>query len=119
MMAWPWLAAAAKTIPWVTLIHRAPEIIKISAQLLMNRRGNQAAERGTTRIQSEADEVLERLKTLETHDQENAKVVAEIADQLQDLTNTVEVLDARVRVLLAVVAVMAVVVVAAILVALR
>ncbi len=115
-MAWPWLAAAAKTIPWATLIRRAPEIIAISAQLLMNRRGNPAAKRGTNRIQSEADEVLERLKTLETHDQENATVVAQIANQLQDLTNTVEVLAARVRVLLAVVVV---VVVVAILVALR
>lgn len=108
-MAWLWLAAAAKTIPWVTLIRRAPEIIEISAQLLKNRKVNQAAKRGTARIQPEADEVLERLKTLETHDQENAKVVEQIAKQLQDLTNSVEVLAARVRVLLTVAAAVAVV----------
>ena len=50
MMAWPWLTAAAKTIPWVTLIRRAPEIIEISAQLLMNRKINQAAKRGTREV---------------------------------------------------------------------
>jgi hypothetical protein len=117
MMAWPWLTAAAKTIPWTTLIRRAPEIIEISAQLLTNRKVNQAAKRGTARIQSEADEVLERLKTLEAHDQKNAKVVEQIAEQMQDLTNSVEVLAARVRVLLMVVAV-AVVAVGAMVVAL-
>jgi len=39
---------------------------------------------------------------LETHDQENARLVEQIAEQLQDLTNGVEVVAARVRVLLVV-----------------
>jgi accessory gene regulator protein AgrB len=42
------------------------------------------------------------LDTLEIHDQENAKLVEQIAEQLQDLTNGVEVVAARVRLLLVV-----------------
>ncbi|HLQ25100.1 MAG TPA: hypothetical protein VK138_04395 [Acidiferrobacterales bacterium] len=117
-MAWSWLTVAAKTIPWATLIRRAPEIIEVSTRLLGNRKANQAARHAASRPQSEVDELLQRLKNLETHDQENAKVVEQIAEQMRDLTNSVEVLAARVRVLLVVVAATAAAVVVGILAAL-
>ena len=118
-MAWSWLTVAAKTIPWATLIRRAPEIIEVSTRLLGNRKANQAAKYATTPPQSEAEALLERVKNLEIHDRENAKVVEQIAEQMRDLTNTVEVLAARVRVLLVVVAATAAIVVVGILAALR
>ena len=101
-MAWTWVSVAAKTIPWSTLIRRAPEIIEASATLLARRKADQAAERAAAETESQIDTLRERLDTLETHDQENAKLVEQIAEQLQDLTNGVEVVAARVRVLLVV-----------------
>jgi len=101
-MAWTWVSVAAKTIPWSTLIRRAPEIIEASATLLARRKVDQAAERAAAETESQIDTLRERLDTLETHDQENAKLVEQIAEQLQDLTDGVEVVAARVRVLLVV-----------------
>ena len=101
-MAWTWVSVAAKTIPWSTLIRRAPEIIEASATLLARRKGAQTAERAAAETESQIDTLRERLDTLETHDQENAKLVEQIAEQLQDLTNGVEVVAARVRLLLVV-----------------
>ncbi len=102
-MAWPWLKVAAKTIPWAALIQRAPEIIEFSKRLV-NRKAD-PAKRGPTQMHPQADELRERLRNLEARDQENAKVMEQMAQQLQDLTNSVEVLSARMRVLVAVVAI--------------
>jgi hypothetical protein len=101
-MAWTWLSVAAKTIPWSTLIRRAPEIIEASTMLLARRKGDQAAKRSAAETESQIDALRDRLDTLEIHDQENAKLVEQIAEQLQDLTNGVEVVAARVRLLLVV-----------------
>ena len=101
-MAWTWLSVAAKTIPWSTLIRRAPEIIEASTTLLARRKGDQTAKRAAAETESQMDVLRERLDTLEIHDQENAKLVEQIAEQLQDLTNGVEVVAARVRLLLVV-----------------
>ncbi len=93
---------AVKTIPWSTLIRRAPEIIEASATLLARRKGDQTAERAVAETEVQIDTLRDRLDTLEIHDQENAKLVEQIAEQLQDLTNGVEVVAARVRLLLVV-----------------
>jgi hypothetical protein len=101
-MAWTWLSVAVKTIPWSTLIRRAPEIIEASATLLARRKGAQTAKRAAAETESQIETLRDRLDTLEIHDQENAKLVEQIAEQLQDLTNGVEVVAARVRLLLVV-----------------
>lgn len=95
-MAWPWLAVAVKSLPWGALLRRAPEIIESSARLLATHKARTAAKE----VASQTDALRARVETLEAHDEETARVMEEMAAQLQDLTNVVEVLAARVRVLL-------------------
>lgn len=108
-MAWPWLALAAKSIPWVTLIRRAPEIIEASAALIAQRRANRTDKTGTAPFESDSDELRGRLKSLEVRSRENAELGEQIAEQVQDLTHGIEVLAARQRVLLVIVLASAVV----------
>ena len=99
-MAWPWLAAAAKSIPWSTLIRRAPDIIDAAGSLLASRKAGEAARHAAARTESQLGELQERLASLEAHDQETAEVVNQIAQQTQDLTNGIEILAAKLRLVL-------------------
>jgi chromosome segregation ATPase len=98
-MAWPWLAVAVKSIPWSTLVRRAPDIIDAAASLLASRKSDQDAEHAAARTESQLGELEERLDNLESHDQETAKVVNQIAEQTRDLTNGISILAAKVRLL--------------------
>jgi hypothetical protein len=98
-MAWPWLAVAVKTIPWSTLVRRAPDIIDAAASLLASRKAGQAADRVAARAESQFGELEQRIESLEAHDQETAKVVNQIAEQTRDLTNGIGILAAKVRLL--------------------
>jgi hypothetical protein len=98
-MAWPWLTVAVKTIPWGTLVRRAPDIIDAASGLLAARKPRQAEEDATARTESQLGELQERLASLEAHDRETAEVVNQIAEQTRDLTNGLGILAAKVRVL--------------------
>jgi ElaB/YqjD/DUF883 family membrane-anchored ribosome-binding protein len=98
-MAWPWLAAAVKTIPWTTLVRRAPDIIDAAGSLMSSRKAGQAADHAAARTESQLDELKERLDSLESHDQETARVVNQIAEQTRDLTTGIGILAAKVRLL--------------------
>ncbi len=98
-MAWPWLTVAVKTIPWSTLVRRAPDIIDAAASLLASRKAGQAADRAAARAETQIGGLQERIDNLEAKDQETAKVVNQIAEQTQDLTNGISVLAAKVRLL--------------------
>ncbi len=98
-MAWPWLAVAVKTIPWTTLVRRAPDIIDAAASLLTSRKAGQAAGHAASRTESQLGELQQRLENLEFHDQESAEVVNQLAEQTRDLTNGLGILAAKVRVL--------------------
>ena len=52
-MAWPWLAAAAKTIPWATLVRRAPDIIDAAGGLLVSRKTGRETRRRSEEHTSE------------------------------------------------------------------
>ena len=103
-MAWPWLAVAVKTIPWTTLVRRAPDIIDAAAVLLNARKAGQAVEQSAERVaaktESQLDDLSRRLESLESHDQASAEVVNQIAEQTRDLTNGMGILAAKVRLLL-------------------
>jgi len=99
-MAWPWLAVAVKTIPWTTLVRRAPDIIDAAASLLTSRKANQAAEHVAAKTESQLGDLSRRLESLESHDQATAEVVNQIAEQTRDLTNGMGILAAKVRLLL-------------------
>ncbi len=98
-MAWPWLTVAVKTIPWGTLVRRAPDIIDAAGSLLTSRKAGQAANHAAARTESQLGELQGRLASLESCDQETAKVVNQIAEQTRDLTNGIGILAAKVRLL--------------------
>ena len=103
-MAWPWLAIVARTIPWTELARRAPQIISASSDLLERRK---AAARGEMRTPpDEADEIeLERrIRSLEHRDVENVKAIEQLAEDMRELSEGVQVLAARLRLLAVVVA---------------
>ena len=114
MMAWPWLAVAVKTIPWATLVRRAPDIIEAASSLLSSRKTSQAADHAAARTESQLGELQQRLENLESHDQATAEVVNQIAEQTRDLTNGIGILAAKVRLLLALLVVTAVLAIVAI-----
>ena len=51
------------------------------------------------RTESQLDELKKRLDNLDTHDQETAKVMNQIAEQTRDLTTGIGILAAKVRLL--------------------
>jgi uncharacterized protein (DUF3084 family) len=98
-MAWPWLTLAVKTIPWTTIVRRAPDIIDAASSLLTTRKANQAAKHVATQTETQLSEIRERLDYLEDHDKETAKVVNQIAEQTQAIANGMEILAAKIRLL--------------------
>ena len=98
-MAWPWLTVAVKTIPWATLVRRAPDIIDAAGSLLATRKAGQGAHQAAAKTESLLGELQQRIENLESHDQETARVVNQIAEQTRDLTNGISILAAKVRLL--------------------
>lgn len=98
-MAWPWLAVAVKTIPWTTLVRRAPDIIDAAASLMSSRKADQAVDQGAAKTESQLSALQQRLENLESHDHATAEVVNQIAEQTQDLTAGISILAAKVRLL--------------------
>lgn len=113
-MAWPWLAVAAKSIPWTTLVRRAPDIIDAASSLLASRKAGEAARHAAARTESQLGELQERLANLEADDRETAEVVNQIAEQIRDLTNGIEILAAKLRLLSVLVVVTAVLAIVAV-----
>lgn len=98
-MAWAWLGVAAKSIPWGTLVRRAPDIIDAAATLLASRKSAQTAESEAKRADTQVDALEKRIERLESTDQSTAEVVNQIAEQTRDLTDGIEILAAKVRLL--------------------
>ena len=98
-MAWSWLSVAAKSIPWGTIVRRAPDIIDAASGLLASRKGKRSAEETANRTETELSTIRERLGELEAHNEETAEVINQIAQQTQDLAIGMEVLAAKVRLL--------------------
>lgn len=98
-MTWSWLTVAAKSIPWATIVRRAPDIIDAASSLLATRKAKRAAENVASQTETQLSEIRERLSDLEDHDQETAKVVNQIAQQTRDISIGMEVLAAKIRLL--------------------
>lgn len=98
-MAWSWFAVAAKSIPWGTILRRAPDIIDAANSLLATHKTKRAADEAKSQTEVQLVEIRERLSYLEDHEQETAKVVNQLAQQTQDLTNGIQVLAAKIRLL--------------------
>ena len=98
-MAWSWLTVAAKSIPWGTIVRRAPDIIEAAGSLLAKKKARRTAENAASQTETQLGELRTRLEELEVHDQETAKVVNQIAQQTSDISLGMEVLAAKVRLL--------------------
>jgi hypothetical protein len=100
-MAWPWIALIAKNVPWMELARRAPAILARSRELL-----EEAKARPPSAAASDGDALVRRLEALESRDAEHARLIGAMVDQLADLTEGMQVLTARNRLLAALVAVL-------------
>jgi hypothetical protein len=107
----PWLAIIARNIPWTELVRRAPDIIDGSKRLLDKGRPPANPLPGQTGSAVDLD-IDRRLAALESRENAQAEVTAQIVAQLEDLTTGLAVLAARNRLLLYMAAALWVVVIA-------
>lgn len=98
-MALPWLGMIAKNVPWAEIVKRTPEIIAASKNLLKKTRkpDSNSSEEGDGEIGEE--KLRQRVESLEAHDQANARLITQIVEQMQGLTDGLEVLATRNRLL--------------------
>ena len=96
-MALPWLAIIAKTVPWVELARRAPDILAKSRELLEESRRQRPLD--APQGQPTLEDLRRRVQALEQRDAEHARLLAAMVEQLQGLTEGVRVLTARTKVL--------------------
>jgi hypothetical protein len=96
-MAWPWLAIVAKNVPWAELVRRAPDILARSRELLEESR--RPRPKPAPALESAPAELRRRIEVLEARDAEHARIIAPMVEQLQGLTEAVQVLTARNRLL--------------------
>lgn len=94
-MAAPWLALLVKTVPWVELARRTPEIIEGSRRLLEKSRSVAETQSGGRRMG--LDDLAERIRLLEQRDVEHARIVEQVVEQLQGLTNALQIVETRNR----------------------
>jgi hypothetical protein len=100
-MAWPWIAVIAKNVPWMELARRAPAILARSRELL-----EEAKARPSSAAASDGGGLVTRIEALESRDAEHARLIGAMVEQLADLTEGVQVLTARNRLLAVIVAVL-------------
>ena len=94
-MAVPWLTVLVKTVPWVELARRSPEIIDASRKLLDRTRS--VAERQSDPRRATPEQLAERVQLLEQRDVEHARIVEQVVEQLQALTDALQVVETRTR----------------------
>jgi hypothetical protein len=95
----PWLGLALRAIPWDILLKKAPAIINTASSLVGKTDTPRKQSKGPTdEAEPQLSDVKLRLETLEEHDRSNAEVVKQIADQLEIVTKSLEVVSARVQV---------------------
>lgn len=93
-MAAPWLTVLVKTVPWVELARRSPEIIDASRKLLDKTRS--VAERQNDR-RATPEQLAERVRLLEQRDVEHARILGQVVEQLQAVTDAMQVVEVRTR----------------------
>lgn len=92
----PWLTVLVKTVPWVELARRSPEIIDASRRLLDKTR-SVAERQSDPGKRPSLDELAARVRLLEQRDVEHAKIVEQVVEQLQAVTDALQVVEARSR----------------------
>lgn len=94
-MAINWLTAL-KALPWGTILSQAPTVVDAANRLLSASKRKRAPP-GTT---DELEVLKDRVAALEEHDQADAAVVKQLADQVAQLSRASQVVAVRVRMVL-------------------
>ncbi len=90
-MAWPWIAAAVRHVPWRTLLTNAPVLADAARRLYKAR-----AERNAPAEASDSlDALRSELSALQQQNAEQAKVIEALARQMQDTASSIATLRAR------------------------
>lgn len=99
-MALPWLSIVARTVPWAELVRRAPQIIAASSQLLEKRHSTSGQRRAIPPDEADELDLERRIAALEERDAEHARVFEQLAQQTRDLSVGLQVVAARLRLLM-------------------
>ncbi len=81
------------SIPWMELLKQAPNIVKAAEHLL----SGTLIKRKVPMAADELAVLKERVEALETHDLEDAKLVKQLADQLEILTFSTRIMAMRLK----------------------
>ena len=94
-MAIPW-SLALKAIPWGIILTKAPATAQAAETLLLGAR----ARRDSTPAASEMQRLNHRIAALERHNQADAEVLKQLAEEVNEISRAIEVLAVRQRWLL-------------------
>jgi hypothetical protein len=84
------------SIPWPTLLRRAPLLVQMAEALLIGT----SHSRKDGAVSNETAALRERISALEAHDRRDAELVKQLAEQVEALTLTVRIMAARQQALL-------------------
>jgi hypothetical protein len=79
------------SIPWPTLLRRAPLLVQMAEALLIGT----SHTRKDGAVSDETAALRERISALEAHDRRDAELVKQLAEQVEALTLTVRIMAAR------------------------
>lgn len=94
-MAINWLAAL-KAVPWGTILSQAPTVVDAANRLLSETK----RKRAPSGITDELEMLKARIAALEEHDQADAAVLKQLADEVAELARASQVVAARIRMVL-------------------
>jgi len=90
-MAWPWIAAAARHVPWQTLLANAPVLADAARRLYKARAGRGPKTEGGDTLES----LRAELAALQQQNAEQARLLEELARQMEDTASSIATLRAR------------------------
>lgn len=94
-MAISWLTAL-KALPWGTILSQAPTVVDAANRLLSETRRKRAQPGSMGELES----LKERVAALEGHDQADAAVIKQLADEVAALSAASQIVAVRVRMVL-------------------
>lgn len=81
-------------VPWLQIVQLVPSIVEVSRELLKRTKRLPAPQEAT--LPQTADELAERVMTLEENERRQAELVSEMAEQMSNLTRAVTALHRQV-----------------------
>lgn len=81
-------------VPWLQIVQLVPSIVEVSRELL--KRTKRLPPPQETTLPQNADELVQRVLTLEDNERRQAELVSEMAEQLSNLTGALTALHRQV-----------------------